>query len=171
MNLRHILIVSIVLVLMVGCSSDARLGDLAQQVTHEQAVQNQRMAESTEKIAHGSQQLVAADAAARRELIEMQNALRQDQAELAKQRDALEIARAKIAQDRLTDSQVANVIIAVGVLFAAVAPLVLAGISLIGLWREPTREEEGHVLIEELARELVADQPFQIPRLEQSDSR
>ncbi|WP_254509409.1 hypothetical protein [Anatilimnocola floriformis] len=154
------------LTLMVGCSSDSRLGDLAQQVTHEQAVQNQRVADSTQRIAQGSQQLVEADAKARRELIEMQNALRQDQAELAKQRDALEVARAEVAEDRLTDSQTANSIIAVGVLFAAVAPLVLAGISLVGLWREPTREEEGNVLIDELTRELISDQPARLPRLQ-----
>ncbi|QDU26734.1 hypothetical protein ETAA8_18150 [Anatilimnocola aggregata] len=172
MKQRHILIVSIpiasVLILMVGCSSDSRLGDLAQQVTHEQAAQNQRMAESTQRIAQGSQQLIDADAKARRELIQMQNGLRQDQAELAKQRDALEIARAEVAEDRLTDSQVANCIIAVGVLIAAIAPLVLAGISLVGLWREPSREEEGHVLIEELTRELIADQVPPIPRLVQN---
>lgn len=154
-----------ILILMVGCSSDSRLGDLAQQVTHEQAAQNQRVAESTQRIAQGSQQLVEADAKARRELIGMQNALRQDQAELAKQRDALEVARAEVAADRLTDSQTANSIIAIGVLFAAVAPLVLAAISLVGLWREPTREEEGNVLIEELARELVADSTCTLPRL------
>lgn len=153
------------LTLMVGCDSDSRLGDLAQQVTHEQAKQNQRVAESTQRIAQGSQQLVEADAKARRELIEMQNALRQDQTELARQRDALEVARAEVAEDRLTDSQTANSIIAFGVLFAAIAPLVLAAISLVGLWREPTREEEGHVLIEELARELIADSTRSLSRL------
>lgn len=149
----------------IGCNNDSRLGDLAQRVTHDQAAQNQRVAESTQRIAQGSQQLVAADAQARRDLIEMQNSLRQDQAELGKQRDALEITRAEVAEDRLTDSQTANSIIAVGVLVAAIAPLVLAGISLVGLWREPTREEEGNVLIEELSRELIADEPPRPPRL------
>jgi hypothetical protein len=166
MKRRHVLmVIAGVLVPMIGCNNDSRLGDLAQQVTHEQAAQNERMAESTQAIAQGSQQLVQSDAKARRELIEMQNALRNDQAELAKQRDALEAARAEVAEDRLTDSQLANGIIAVAVLIAAVAPLVLAGISLVGLWHEPTREEEGHVLIEELTRDLIVDEQPLVPRI------
>lgn len=157
------------LLLMIGCNHDSRLGDLAERVTHDQAEQNQRIAESAKSIAQGSQQLVEADANSRRELIEMQNSLRADQAELAKQRDALEVARAEIAADRLTDSQLANGIVAVGVLIAAVAPLVLAGLALIGLWREPTREEEGHVLIEELSRAFIVDQAPTVPRIDQMD--
>ena len=154
--------------LLVGCGSDGRLADLAEQVTHDQAVQNQRMAESSQSIAQGSQQLVAADAQARGELIELQHALRHDQAEIARQRDVLEVERAEIAHDRLTDSQLGGGLIALGLLLAALAPLVLAGLSLVGLWREPTPAEEGQILIEELALRLLPDAELERPRLPSS---
>lgn len=156
--MKHLgIVIGVTAGILAGCSNEGRLADLAEQVTHEQAAQNERMAESTQTIAQGSQQLVAADAQARGDLIDLQHALRQDQAEIAKQRDVLEVERGEIAQERLTDSQVGGGLIALGLLLAALAPLVLAGISLLGLWRDPTREEEGQILIEELSKGFLAD--------------
>jgi hypothetical protein len=142
---------------LVGCSDpDSRLGELALQVTHEQAQQNQRIAEGSKVLAQGSQQLVEADAKARRELIDLQQALRQDQSTVAQQRDALEAERKDIANHRRFESSFTAGAVILGVLLACLAPLILAGISLMGLWRDTTREEEGEVLIGELAQSLVA---------------
>jgi len=139
-----------------GCSDpDTRLGDLAVQVTHDQAEQNQRIAEGSQAIAQGSQHLVEADAQARRELVELQHALRQDQTEIAQHRDALEAERKALVSQRRTESAVASGLVIFGVIMACLSPLILAGISLLGLWREPTREEEGEVLVEELMQSLV----------------
>ncbi|QDU30686.1 hypothetical protein ETAA8_58330 [Anatilimnocola aggregata] len=142
---------------LAGCSTDERLADLAQQVTHEQAAQNERMAEASQTVALGSQQLVVADAQARRELIDLQHELRRDQAGIAEQRDVLEVERREVAQARHKESLLTSGLTAVGTLLATLAPLVLAAISLIGLWRETTKEEEGQVLIEELAHHLLAE--------------
>lgn len=150
-----IVIVSLTFSLLTGCSSDHRLADFAQQVTHEQAQQNQRVADSAQAIAKGSQQLVEADAEARGELIELQHVLRNDQAQIAAQQEALDQERRVIAHERLVDSKVSSGLIAVAILLVTLAPLVLAGISLLGLWREPTRAEEEQILIEELAREFL----------------
>jgi hypothetical protein len=169
MKQRTLVIVGLAVSLQVGCSSDGRLADFAEQVTHEQAAQNERMAEATQSIAQGSQQLVKADAKARNELIDLQHSLRHDQAEVARQRDALEAERVEIAQDRLTDSQVGSTLMALSVILAALAPLVLAGISLLGLWREPTREEEGHILIEELSKDLILNDEPSLPLLVEPD--
>ena len=152
-----------------GCSGpDTRLGELASQVTHEQAEQNHRIAEGSKAVAQGSQRLVEADAQARRELIELQHSLRQDQAEIGQHRDALEAERKAIASQRRTESALASGLVIFGVIMASLAPLVLAGISLLGLWRETTREEEGEVLVEELVQSLVelpAPQALALPEV------
>ncbi len=156
-RLRLAIAIMIALVTLVGCSDpDTRLGELASQVTHDQAQQNQRIAEGSQAIAQGSQQLVEADAQARRELIELQHALRQDQEEIGQYRDALEAERKAIASQRRSDSAVATGLIILGVILACLSPLILAGITLLGLWRESTRQEEEEVLVEVLANSLVS---------------
>jgi len=138
------------------CSDpDTRLGDLAVQVTHDQAEQNQRIAEGSKALAQGSQHLVEADAQARRELIDLQHSLRQDQAEIGQSRDVLEAERKAIASQRRIESAVASGLVIFGVILACISPLILAALCLVGLWREPTREEEGEVLVEELVQSLV----------------
>lgn len=155
-----------------GCSDpDIRLGELASQVTHEQAEQNQRIAEGSQAIAQGSQHLVEADAQARRELIDLQHSLRQDQVDIGQHRDALEAERKAIAGQRRTESAVASGMVIIGVFLACLSPLILAGISLLGLWRETTREEEGEVLVEELVQSLVelpAPQAVALPEVSPS---
>lgn len=91
----------------------------------------------------------------RRRLIDLQHSLRQDQAEIGQHRDALEAERKAIASERRTDSAIGSGLVILGLILACLSPLVLAGISLLGLWREPTREEEGQVLVEELVHTLV----------------
>jgi hypothetical protein len=149
--------IAMALGMLSGCSSDGRLANLAEQVVHEQAAQNQRAVESSQAIAQGSQQLVTADAQARTDLIDLQHALRHDQAEIAEQLTELEAERREVAQDRLLDSAMGNGLVTLGLVCAALAPLLLAAISLLGLWREPTREEEGHILVDELSKGLLED--------------
>ena len=121
---------------------------LAERVTHDQAEQNKRLADATKSLAQGSQQLVAAEAKARQEVIALQRDLRQDQADIGRQRDSLEAERRRIATQRLTDSTWSATLLAVGILLACLAPLVLAGITLVGLWRAPSAEELHDVLVE-----------------------
>jgi hypothetical protein len=151
---------SIALVGLVGCGDGEadRLADLASQVTHEQAQQNQRLADASKAIAQGSQQLVDADADARRDVIKLQQDLRHDQAEIGHYRDALEAERKAIAWERKTESAIGSGLVVLGLLLACLAPLVLAGIALIGLFKEPTTEEEGHILVEELAHSFLVEQ-------------
>jgi len=68
---RHVLSVASTVALagLVGCGGgDDRLGDLASPVTHEQALQNQRLSDASKAIALGSKQLVDAGGNARREV-------------------------------------------------------------------------------------------------------
>jgi hypothetical protein len=143
-----------------GCAEpDGRVADMARQVTHEQAQQNQRIAEGSKAVAEGSRQLVEHDAKARREIVGLQQDLRKDQAEIGKQRDHLERERQAIAGQRVQESRAGVLCVGVVIILVCLAPLVLAGISLIGLWRSPTREEEREVLVEELAAWLGQEAP------------
>ena len=143
-----------------GCDEpDGRVADMAQRVTHEQAQQNQRIAEGSKALAEGSQQLVEHDAKARRELVGLQQDLRKDQAEIGKQRDKLEQERPGIAGERLQESRAGAICIGFAIILVCLAPLVLAGMSLLGLWRSPTREEEREVLVEELTAWLGQEAP------------
>lgn len=162
--------IAMALGILSGCSSDGRLADLAEQVTHEQAAQNKRMADSTQAVAKGSQELVTADANARKDLIKLQHALREDQAQIGEQLTALEAERKDVAAQRLYDSAIGNNLGALGLVCVALAPLLLAAISLVGLWRSPTHEEEGQILIEELSNELL-ESSSQPPRLQHQLNR
>ena len=143
-----------------GCSEpDGRVADMAQQMTHEQSQQNQRIAEGSKAIAQGSQQLVEQDAKARRELVGLQQDLRKDQADIGKQRDHLEEERQVIAGQRVQESRVGALCVGFAIILVCLAPLVLAGMSLIGLWKSPTREEEREVLVEELTVWLGQEEP------------
>ena len=136
---------------IVGCDEpppDRTAVRLAERVTHEQAAQNKRLADATKSLTQGSQQLVSAEAKARQEVIALQRDLRQDQADIGRQRDSLEAERRRIAAQRLTDSTWSDTLLAVGILLACLAPLVLAGITLVGLWRAPSAEEIHDVLVE-----------------------
>ncbi len=159
--MNRILVLAVVVVALValpGCSEpDGRVADMAQQVTHEQAQQNQRIAEGSRAVAEGSKQLVEADAKARGELIGLQRDLQQDQSAVAHERDKLEGERQAIAGQRVQESKAGAFFVGLAIIFVCLSPLVLAGMSLLGLWRSPTQEEEGQVLVEELATYLARD--------------
>jgi TolA-binding protein len=161
--MKHLLVLAVVVValaVLTGCGSpDGRMADLAEQVTHEQSEQNQRMVEGSKAVAEGSQQLVAHDAKARREIVQLQQDLRQDQTEVARQRDQLEEERKTIAGQRIQESKTGALFVGLAIILACLAPLVLAGMSLLGLWKSPTHDEEREVLVEELTSWLGQEVP------------
>ena len=155
-----VVIAAAALAVLPGCDKpDCRVADMAQQVTHEQAEQNHRIAEGSRAIAEGSQQLVENDAKARRELIGLQRDLQQDQSAVTRERDKLEAERKAIASERVEASKAGVFFVGLAIILVCLSPLILAGISLLGLWHSPTREEEREVLVEELAKCLGPDGP------------
>ena len=170
-NLR-VLAVAAALAALPGCDKpDGRVADMAQQVTHEQSQQNQRVAEGSKAIAEGSKQLVEHDAKARREIVQLQQDLRQDQTEVAHQRNQLEGERKAIAGQRVQESAAGGICFALAIILVCLAPLILAGASLLGLWRSPTPEEEGGILIDELTYSLAQEAHPEPPALPESASR
>ncbi len=135
-----------------GCSQhpDERLAELTQQVTHEQAAQNERVAEANRLVAQSHERLLEADAQSRTDLIALQQDLRADQVDVQHQRDQLEAERRDIASERRTDSATGQGLVALALIIACLAPLVLAAASLFGQYTEPTEGEVCSVLLEEL---------------------
>ncbi len=152
-----------------GCDDEnERLAAMAQQSTYQQAQQNAAMAENARVVAEGSKALVEAETQSRQEMILLQRDLRGDQAELGRQRDALERDRRQQALSERRESLLAPALVTVALLLACVAPLIVAGFSLLGLYIEPTREE-GEALLTELWLKLQepANTSAASPRIEQ----
>jgi hypothetical protein len=152
---KVLLLATIVLVVVSsGCEDDdERLARLAQTSNQQQAEQNVAMAENTRAVAEGSIALIEAENQSRQELVALQRDLRSDQAELSRQRESLDRERRSQAAAERRDSLLAPVIVTLGLLLACIAPLIIAGFSLLGLYMEPTREE-GEALLTELWLEL-----------------
>ena len=153
-----------------GCDGEnEQLAAMAQQSTYQQAQQNAAMAENSRVVAEGSKALIEAEKQSRQEMISLQQDLRGDQAELGRQRDALERERRLQAATERRESLLAPALVTFGLLLACVAPLIVAGFSLVGLYIEPTREE-GEALLTELWLELQETTSEESPRIEQVET-
>ncbi|MCY2993235.1 MAG: hypothetical protein NTY19_35935 [Planctomycetota bacterium] len=149
------------IILLIGCGeTDPRVVQVAMESTRLQAEQNRRMGELQQQVAEGTKQLVDADSQARQQLAELQRELRTDQAEVSRQRDALESERREIAKDRYWDSILGTSIYTGAGLLACLLPLLLCGWLL-----HATRDKQGtdEALAELLVEELVTDRPLLLP--------
>ena len=149
------------LAIAAGCEPASQPPDaFVQEATLRQAEQSQTVAETSKQVAQTSQQFVEAESEARREVIALQQDLRSDQAELGKQRDALEVERQvlddrrqdQICQER-RDSVLASVMTSGGTIAACLAPLLLAAAALWGLWRDIGDQAAAELLITEIEPE------------------
>jgi hypothetical protein len=149
------------LVIAIGCGPANQPPDVfVQEATLRQVQQSQIVAETGKQVAQTSQQFVEAESAARREVIALQQDLRSDQAELGKQRDALEVERqeldtrrqVQISQER-RESTLASLLVSGGTIAACLAPLLLAAAALGGLWRDIGDQAAAELLITEIEPE------------------
>lgn len=85
-----------------GC--DERVVEIAREAADRQAQQNQVMARLQQQVAEGSQGLVEADAAARRDYVTVQHDLHAERQSLDKARADLDAERQALASDRHTES-------------------------------------------------------------------
>jgi hypothetical protein len=148
--------------LLSGCDEDKRLVKLSEEAANRQAEQNKEIARQSQKTAEATKELVAADAKAREELTALQHDLRTDQAEIGKNRDALELERQKIAAERKWDGLLAPAVANFGVFLVIAACLAFCGYLLMGLRHEKVAEP---LLEELLIEELVSDHPRLLPSL------
>jgi VIT1/CCC1 family predicted Fe2+/Mn2+ transporter len=141
----------------IGCSSgDERLFELSRQSTDRQAEQNRLVETNNRQVLEATDRLVEADAKSRTENIELHRQIEAERSGVNQQRDALEQERRQIAQERKRDPIIADSILAVGGLIAAIVPLLVCLFLLRGLFHTSDQEALADVLVED----LVSRQPL-----------
>lgn len=157
----------IVVLLLAGCGgSDERLTRVALESTGQQADQNRRMGELQREIASGTRVLIEADAQARQLFSGFQHTMAEQQAEIGRQRDQLELDRRRLAEDRHRKSILVTALEGLVQLVACLLPLV---ISLLVLWPRPETSESAQLtllLVDELnamTPRLIGPTPSQDP--------
>ena len=167
---------ALTLLAVIGCSPtpdlrDQRLADFARQSTEQQARQNEALArqsqsvvEESAKLAQAAQQLVESDAKSRAELIAAQERLTgqldQQRAAVDTGRDQLEAERKQLAAQRHRDPLIASSIQTVGLILAALLPLIIC----VYVIRMMSRTEPDDAAVASLlVTELTADRPMLLP--------
>src|SRR5580704_3381035 len=150
----------------IGCSSgDARLVELSRQSADRQAEQNRLVETNNRQVLEATDKLVEADAKSRTENIELHRQIEAERSGVNQQRDAVEQERRQIAQDRNRDTIVADSILAVGELIAAILPLLVCLFLLRGLFHKSDHEALAEVLIEDLvSRQPLLSRPAAVSR-------
>lgn len=136
------------LILLAGC--DDEVAKVAREAADRQAQQNAAMAELQQTVARGTQELVIADAEARREMVGVHQELQAERERLDTGRDALEAERQHAAQQRRTESLLVPTLEAAGVVLTAI---VIVGF----LWHVLARERTNEAVDVELRELLVAE--------------
>lgn len=151
----QLIVVALIAAGSAGCGGgNEELARMGHSFATEQSRQNQRVSDSHVAVAQGSKLLVESDAKARRELIQLQQRLGQEQAAIGLQRDQLEVERRQLAEQRQTESFYGTFALTLSLTLACLAPLGLAGLALWSLHRGCTRQEVNDLLVEELAEAL-----------------
>lgn len=166
----------LMLLATIGCSPaadlrDQRLAEFAEQSVEQQAKQNEHLArqsqavvEQSQRLAEAGRELVAQDAAARREMVSAQHdlntQLNQQRAAIDLGRDDLEQDRRQIAGERHRDPIVAASIQTAGLILACLLPLL---VCVFIIWQMGRHEPVDAVVAELLTCELVSDQPRLLP--------
>lgn len=174
-----------VMTAMVGCRDqpDERVERIMQESLARQVEQNQHIAEQSRSSAEAAQRVVEADAAARKEVLQLQRELverdadgRHQLAELNRevhgrldqdrqfvdsQRQTLEFERRQIAGERNRDPIIAQTIGTVGTILASTIPLLLAGYVIYTVNRTGSEDRS---VSEVLITELTAEHPMFVGR-------
>ena len=150
----------------VGCqSNDQRLADFAAWAATEQARQNDRMAEQSQAVSRHSQELAAAahelvqqDAEARRDLILAQEKLQEqihvERLGVDRQREELHADRKSLAAAAYREPLIAQAIMTIGLMLAALLPLLVTAYAL----RRLPETEGVAQLLEDAFAELALSQ-------------
>jgi hypothetical protein len=154
----------------IGCSSgDERVVELSRQSTDRQAEQNRLVETNSRQVLEATDRLVEADAKSRTENIELHRQIEVERSGINQQRDVLEQERRQIAEQRNRDPIVAESILSVGGLIAAILPLLVCLALLRGLFHKSDQEALADVLIEDLvSQQPLLREPNALPLLGES---
>jgi hypothetical protein len=159
---RLIVLAVFILMAMIlsGCSPDERLYEMAQESLDRQAEQNQVIADQSKQVSETTDNLVDADAQARKEFAELQRetqaAISVERQSIDRQREELRKERRAVELDRRRAPVIAAAVTQVGLVIGCLAPLALAAYLLYVL-RHSSAEDE--VVTQILIEEVMADQP------------
>jgi len=158
MTLKCRLVVLTILIVLAGCDPpDQRLVDFAEQANQQQARQSEQVARQSREIASAAHELVEQDAAARRELLEAQarnqEQFREQQVAFEQQRQQIHEERREAAQAAAREPVIAQALIAVGLILAALLPLLVTAYALRRLPETGAAEE---LLTDALLEDLAA---------------
>jgi hypothetical protein len=163
--IHHPLLIILMTIPLAGCEPrDDRLSQFAEQATAQQARQNEQMAEQSQAVARQSQeitsaarQLVEQDAAARRELIQAQDRFQQqtheERSALNRQHEHVHLERKAAAAAAIREPVIARAITTLGLILAALLPLVVTVYALRRLpdqGQSPVDELLANALLENL---------------------
>jgi len=150
---------ALLLVLVVAGCGDPRLVQQAERASERQADQNRQIARQNQELAQATNQLITADAQARRDALHLQRDLHLQQTTVDRGRDALEQERQTLATDRRRDSLLLQGLGDVTYLLACLAPLLLGWYVLRAIKQEPVEEP----LAELLVCEFTTGEPILLP--------
>lgn len=145
-----------------GCGStsdDAKIAALAIEAADRQADQNRQMAELQQHVAQGTEELVTADAEARKELASLSLELQAERSEVGRQRDELESERKTIARQRHLDPLIAAAITHACWVIACLLPLIFC----IYLIRRPANSADDALVAEFLISDICSAEPLVLP--------
>lgn len=156
---------AVVATTLLGCgsgSNDVELAALAMDAADRQAEQNRQMAELQDHVARGAEELVAADAEARKEMSSLSRELQTERSEIGRQRDELESERKAIAKQRHRDPLISAAITHAAWILACLLPLVVC----VYLLRRPAGVEEDGLVAQVLIEDALAERPLLFSRSE-----
>ena len=150
--MERIVLPTAILMIAVGCQSESeRVAELASRHATQQAELSRETVELQTELVEGTQQLVKADAQARRDFLELQGNLDKQRAEIERHHDELDGERRDLAKQRHRDPIVAEALLAIGSLLACLLPLLLAGYLLRCQLGESGDHATTEILLDEVA--------------------
>ena len=144
MKTTKILLGVAALALIPACSSspDARLSRLVQDSTHQQAQQNQKMADANRTVSDNHRRVVEAVETSRKEIVALERDVRE-------QVDRLDEERRDLAAYRQNESLLVPILETCGTVLVAALPLVICLYLLHGLSNQPNDDEVHEVVMQQ----------------------
>lgn len=157
--MKRLPILAVILLTTIGCQNDSdRIANMATQHANQQAELSRETVELQTVLVGGTQQLVGADAQARRDFLELEAKLDEHRATIDRRQDELAEARLELAKQQARDPIVANAVLSVGTILTCMLPLLFAGYIL----RSNFHQSDDEVASELLLDEIVAIQQSRV---------
>lgn len=155
--MNRIAILVPVIMIAIGCQNDGdRITRMATQHAEQQAELSRDTVQLQTELVDGTQQLVGADAQARRDFLELEARLDTQRALIDRRSEELAKARLELATQQSRDPIIADAVLSLGTILGCMFPLLFAAYML----RSHSHHSDDQVASEFLLDEIVAGHPF-----------